>query len=438
MVRSSATVPAVREDLERRGVHIVEDDGTPQVGLLLFDVVGPELEGALREWSHAGGSRIIAIALHADALSSGKTWRLLAAGAKEVVVWQPDEVAAVIAARSERWNEVDRLLESPLVSSYVVGGSPVLRQVLRQIVEVAVFTTTSVLLLGESGTGKEQVARLIHSLDRRPDKGELITVDSATIVPELSGSEFFGHERGAFTGAASRRDGAFALAHKGTLFLDEVGELPEALQAQLLRVVQERTYKRVGGNQWFEIDFRLISATNRDLPAEVERKGFRADFFYRIGTWTFRLPPLRERREHILPLAEHFARQYLGPAGRMVILDERVCEFLLRRDYPGNVRELRQVVERLCARHVGGGPLTAGDIPPDDLPPASERAERRIDSAVEEAVQRGFGLKEIGQVARDAAIRAALSAAARNVPRAAKMLKVTDRALQMELAKRQD
>jgi len=446
MVRDAISVPDVRGDLEQRGVQVVEDDGTPLVGLILFDAVGPDLRDAVRALSGDGQARIIAIALRAEALGAGETWRLLAAGANEVVVWHPDDVAAAITARWERWAEVDRLLDSPLVSSHVVGGSRALGRVLRQIVEVAAFSTASVLLLGESGTGKEQVARLIHALDRRPDKRALITLDSATVVPELSGSEFFGHERGAFTGAIGRRDGAFALAHRGTLFLDEVGELPEVLQAQLLRVVQERTYKRVGGNQWFEVDFRLICATNRDLNAEVEKKNFRVDFFYRIGTWTFRLPPLRERREHILPLAEHFARQALRacavvgggePANPWPsLLDARVCEFLLRRNYPGNVRELRQVVERLCARHVGTGPLSAGDIPPDDLPPASERAEPHLDRAVGEAVQRGFGLKEISQVARGAAIRAALSAAARNVPRAAKMLKVTDRALQLELAKR--
>src|SRR6185295_226461 len=150
--------------------------------------------------------------------------------------------------------------------------------------------------------GKELLARVIHALDPRPDKGELVVLDCTTIVPELSGSEFFGHERGAYTGAVGPRDGAFALAHGGTLFLDEIGELPLALQAQLLRVVQEGTYKRVGGNAWHKASFRLVCATNRDLKEEVARGRFRGDLYHRLATNASRLPPLRDRVEDILVL----------------------------------------------------------------------------------------------------------------------------------------
>src|SRR4029450_8247587 len=158
------------------------------------------------------------------------------------------------------------------------------------------FSQVSVLIVGESGTGKELIARLIHDLDQRRDKGDFVVVDCTTIVPELSGSELFGHERGAFTGAVGTREGAFALADGGTLFLDEVGELPLPLQGQLLRVVQARMYKRVGGNHWHRTEFRLVCATNRDLAREVERDAFRSDFYYRIANWPCRLPPLGERR----------------------------------------------------------------------------------------------------------------------------------------------
>src|SRR5262249_44123862 len=152
----------------------------------------------------------------------------------------------------------------------------------------------------------ELLARLIHELNAATKERSLVVVDCTTIVPELSGSEFFGHERGAFTGAVAARDGAFALADGGTLFLDEIGELPSHLQAQLLRVIEEGTYKRVGGNAWQRTNFRLVCATNRDLPRLVEAGKFRGDLYFRIASWVFRIPPLSERIEDILPLARHF------------------------------------------------------------------------------------------------------------------------------------
>src|SRR5262249_51814424 len=147
----------------------------------------------------------------------------------------------------------------------LIGDSPAWRRLVRRIVEVARFTDAAVLITGETGTGKELVARLVHALDPRTTKRKLVLLDCTTIVPPLSGGAFFGHERGASTGATPTRDGAFALADGGTLFLDEVGELPLALQAELLRVVQEGTYKRVGSNEWRETQFRLVCATNREL-----------------------------------------------------------------------------------------------------------------------------------------------------------------------------
>src|SRR6516162_7426096 len=163
--------------------------------------------------------------------------------------------------------------------------------------------------MGESGTGKEMLAQLIKELDFTARTANLTVVDCTTIVPELSGSEFFGHERGAFTGAINARDGAFALANGGILFLDEIGELPLPLQAQLLRVIQERSYKRVGGSTWHRTEFRLVCATNRNLLEMVTRGEFRADLFHRIASFICKLPPLRERIEDIIPLAEHFFRQ---------------------------------------------------------------------------------------------------------------------------------
>jgi transcriptional regulator with GAF, ATPase, and Fis domain len=229
---------------------------------------------------------VLAVALEPTALADGASWRLLQAGASDVLAWTGSaDLARAVALRLERWEQVDRVVNSPLVRDHLVGQGPVWLSLMRQIVEVARFTDASLLITGESGTGKELVARLVHTLDLRPDKKDLVVLDCTTVVPELSGSEFFGHERGAFTGAVGTREGAFALADGGTLFLDEVGELPLPLQGQLLRVVQERMYKRVGGNHWHRTEFRLVCATNKDLPREVERDAFRSDFYYRIANW---------------------------------------------------------------------------------------------------------------------------------------------------------
>ncbi len=299
-------------------------------------------------------------------------------------------------------------------NSYVAFCLPtyaVYRDFLQRCAGPTRFTSASVLLIGESGTGKELIARLIHELDPRASTNELVILDCTTIVPELSGSEFFGHERGAFTGAVGARDGAFALAHRGALFFDEVGELPMPLQVQLLRVVQEGTYKRVGGNAWHHTEFRLVCATNKDLEQARASGEFRSDLYYRIASWVFRVPSLAERREDILPLTEHFLRLF-RPDNPCLELDRPVREYLLSRAYPGNIRDLRQLIGRISSRHVGPGPITVGDIPPEELPAdvLANRNSRNADfeRAVRHALALGAGLKEIGQAATDAALRIVL------------------------------
>jgi len=324
------------------------------------------------------------------------------------------------------------------VGANLVGKNPVCISVLRQTIEVANFTDASIMVCGESGTGKELVARLTHTLDARRKNHDLVILDCTTIVPELSGSEFFGHERGAFTGAVTSRDGAFALADGGTLFLDEVGDLPLALQAELLRVVQERTYKRVGSNTWQKTNFRLVCAPNRDLQSEIARGRFRADLYYRIASWICTLPPLRQRPED-LPLTFHFLRN-LRSSDKSPEIDQTVRDYLVQRSYPGNVRDLKQVVSRMSYRHVGPGPITAGDIPEEDRP-ATERGPREwrdshFELAIRRAIAMGVGLKEISQSAADTAIGIAVRDLDGNLPRAARQLGVTDRALQMRRAAR--
>ncbi|MBF5041655.1 sigma-54-dependent Fis family transcriptional regulator [Aggregicoccus sp. 17bor-14] len=418
-------------------------------GVLLAPDAGPATLQALRELRQRPGARVLVVLLPGQAPGCEAYWLLLRGGASDVLAWeQLEHPVEEIAVRLERWRAVGALLDSACVREHLVGTSPAWLPVLQQVVEVAAFTDASVLLLGESGTGKEEVARLIHALDARPDKRELVTLDCGTVMPELSGSEFFGHERGAFTGAVTARDGAFALADGGTLFLDEVGELPAPLQAQLLRAVQEHTFKRVGSNVWQHADFRLVCATNRDLEGEVARGAFRRDLYHRLAAWVCRLPPLRERPEDILPLARHF----IGAArpGRPPLqLGAPVREYLLRRSYPGNVRELRQLVLRLCKRHVGEGPLSVGDMPPEELPAAQritvdavvspggvagEPWQEAFRASIRRALGLGVGLKEIGRIAADTAIQLALGEEEGNLQRAARRLGVTDRALQLRRA----
>ena len=182
-------------------------------------------------------------------------------------------------------------------------------------------------------------------------------MDCTTIVPELSGSEFFGHERGSYTNAVQSREGAFALADKGTLFLDEIGELPLNLQAELLRVIQEGTFQKVGSNNWQKTQFRLICATHRNLRELIDLHNFRQDLFYRISDFEFRVPNLKERIDDIPVLAKHFLREFFDKKDPPEF-DTSVLEFLVRREYPGNVRELRQLIHRIALRHANHKKIT--------------------------------------------------------------------------------
>lgn len=429
--------------LARTGVAVdsINSGESTGPGLVIFNDVDEELCGVLRPLSDHGRRRVLAIALNPPALANGKAWLALDAGASDCICWHDTGyVPQYIAARLERWAVVDELLESPLVHRNLVGDSAAWISTLRRVIEVAHFTDAPVLILGESGTGKELAARLIHTLDPRPSKGELVVVDCTTITPDLAGSEFFGHERGSFTGAVGPRDGAFALADGGTLFLDEVGELPLRLQAQLLRVLQEHAYRRVGGNKWHRTDFRLVCATNRDLKGDVSAGQFRGDLYFRIANWVFRLPSLRERPGDILPLARHFLRRRRAD-DEPLDLDDAVQAYLLAREYPGNVRELEHLVSRISQIHVGDGPVSIGDIPQDERPGEGTLEPDWRDAQFERALRRalllGARLKDLSDYTRETAIHLAVSSENGNLQRAARKLGVTDRTLQMRRANQQ-
>ena len=427
----------MKAELVEGGLRLVAwdpEERQDSPGLVLFEECTEVLHHLLGRCSRAN-LPVLAVAASAESYGRCDPWMLLAMGATDVLAWRGSDSAAEIRGRLERWAAIDEVVCSLRVSDRIVGSSPAWRATLRSAAELALFTTAPVLVSGESGTGKELVARLIHDLSPAAGTGKLIVLDCTTVVSSLSGSEFFGHERGAFTGAVTARDGAFGLADRGTLFLDEVGELPLPMQAELLRVIQERTYKRIGSNVWQRTDFRLVCATNRDLLEECEAGRFRRDLYYRITGGVLGLPPLRERRDDIPALFRYFLAEFLSTPPDV---SAEVALYLRGRDYPGNVRDLRQLAARVAMRHVGGGVITPGDLPVDDRPTSLPKADAGavpLEGAVRAALASGLSLREIRELAGDLAVQAAMIDANGNLHQAAQMLDVTERALQMRRAK---
>jgi Nif-specific regulatory protein len=270
---------------------------------------------------------------------------------------------ALDSARHMEWlEEENRRLQSEInVEHNMVGESPRMREVYQFINRVASKDST-VLIFGESGTGKELVARAIHRNSGRANK-PCVAINCAALAESLLESELFGHEKGSFTGAIAQKKGKLEVAEGGTVFLDEIGELAPALQAKLLRVLQEREFERVGGTRTIKLDVRIIAATNRDLEEEVKRGRFREDLFYRLNVVSLRMPGLRDRREDISLLASYFAAKYAKRANRNVLgISPQARAFLLNYDWPGNVRELENAIERAVV--LGSTEL----ILPEDLP----------------------------------------------------------------------
>jgi formate hydrogenlyase transcriptional activator len=241
----------------------------------------------------------------------------------------------------------ERTNDSPLPRRFeqLIGSSPALETVLEQATRVAP-TGSTVLIQGETGTGKELIARAIHNLSSRCGR-PFIKLNCAAIPLDLLESELFGHEKGAFTGAIAQKLGRFEMANKGTLFLDEVGDIPPALQPKLLRVLQEQEFERLGSNRTQQVDIRLIAATNRDLPEMTRQGEFRSDLYYRLNVFPILLPPLRARREDIPALVKHFVDLSVRRTGRQVdYVPQETMAALCSYPWPGNIRELQNLVER--------------------------------------------------------------------------------------------
>jgi DNA-binding NtrC family response regulator len=264
-----------------------------------------------------------------------------------------------------RLKSENRLLQGQLQSKYrfenIIGTSAALRGVLEIVSKVA-MTDSTVLITGESGTGKELVARAIHFNSKRADK-MFVTVNCGAIPEELLESELFGHVRGAFTNAIANREGRFSVAHEGTIFLDEIGDMSSTLQVKLLRVLQDRTFEPVGSSKTQSVDVRVIAATNQNLEDAIAKRIFREDLYYRLNVIPIVVPPLRERRDDIPLLAQHFldiANENRGDEG--VSLSDEAIELMTGFDWPGNVRELENLVERVVTLCSGRG-VVASDLP---------------------------------------------------------------------------
>ncbi len=319
----------------------------------------------------------------------------------------------------------NRALQETLASTFDTGGiicrSPAMRKVMDSLAAIAPSEAT-VLITGESGTGKELIARAIHNNSARR-KGPYVAVNCAALTESLLESELFGHEKGAFTGAEGRRKGRFQSADRGTIFLDEIGEIPPSTQSKLLRVIQEREIQPVGSDKNLRVDVRILVATHRDLAREVEEGRFRQDLYYRLNVVALHLPPLRERPEDIELLAGHFLQKFAQKNGKQVkMFTQAAMDRLCRHCWPGNVRELENAVERAVV-------LLAGEyVGERDLPPAL-LAEAREGGGQAEAA--GGTLEDMERKA----VFDALEASQGNKSEAARRLGITRKTLHAKLQK---
>jgi len=339
-------------------------------------------------------------------------------------------VAAAVEKRRLA-QEVVRLkerLEEKFSFGKLVGASPAMQQILHQLALIAP-TRSSVLIIGESGTGKELIANALHQHSPRKE-ARFVAINCAAIPPDILESEMFGHERGAFTGAVQRKPGTFELADRGTLFLDEIGDMPMALQSKLLRVLEERSFMRVGGTETIRVDARIIAATNSDLEARVAAGAFRSDLYYRLKVVTIQIPPLRERPEDVPILLHRFFSTFKDENDRPdLVLDPETVDILKRARWDGNVRELRNLMESVVVL----APPGTTHIRPEDLP-ESYRAEAASGPRPRLAIPApSAGTPRTMDAIEKEAILRALEETGGNRTRAAEILGIGLRTLQRKL-----
>ena len=323
-------------------------------------------------------------------------------------------------------------LKENLHFGMLVGASPAMRHIYKLVLQVA-KTKTNVLITGESGTGKELIAKAVHQESDRNDQ-PFVVINCGGIPETLMESELFGHKKGSFTGATSDKKGLFEEAHKGTIFLDEIGELSLPIQVKLLRAVQEKVFKAVGGNEDIAVDIRILSATNKNLEKEVIAGNFREDLFYRLNVIEIKVPPLRERKADLRPLAQYFLEKYSKEMGKEITkFSSYAIDMLNKYDFPGNIRELENLLERSVALS------TTNIILPDSLALSIHKrrwiegfSDRRFDL---EEVSRGVSLDIILEEIESAYLKKALDCSNGNKNKAADLLDISFRSLRYRLDK---
>jgi two-component system response regulator PilR (NtrC family) len=359
------------------------------------------------------------------------------AGARDYILkpFKVDEIQLTVARamQTRMLSRENRRLREELRGQHtldrMIARAPSMLRVFEMIRKVAP-TRTNVLVYGESGTGKELVARALHTLSGRPEE-RFIAINCGAIPAALMESELFGHKKGSFTGATHDREGVFAAADGGTLFLDEIGELDLSLQVKLLRAVQERRIRPVGGTSEREVDVRVIAATNRDLLAAIEAKEFREDLYFRLNVVQISLPPLRHRREDIQPLADRFFERYNREMGeRLSGITPDALQRLLDHDFPGNVRELENLIERAVALE-SGEQLTADHLPPPGSHAPNDGDEPSPDVFPPEGLELDAAIADLER----RLIQQALHASKGVRREAARLLSVSERSLRYRISK---
>jgi two-component system response regulator PilR (NtrC family) len=405
--------------------------------LVLSDIRMPGVDGMEvlnRAKENSPGTIVIMITAYGSTESAVEAMKR---GAYDYITkpFQVDEIKLIIrkALEKKTLEEENIQLRKELESKYqfgnLVGNSPGMLKVYDLIQRVK-DTRANILISGESGTGKELVAKAVHYNSPRKDKS-FVTINCSAIPETLMESELFGHMKGAFTGAFSNKQGLFEAAEGGAVFLDEIGELSPSLQVKLLRVIQDRIFRRVGGTEDIEVDVRIITATNKNLEEEVRQGGFREDLFYRLNVIQIKIPPLRERREDIPVLARHFLDRYSRELGKGIKkISEEAMGRLVNYSYPGNVRELENIIERAVALE------SSSAILPESLPPVV--FEKPSEIALREEIElppAGLDLEEVvGGIEKGLLLKALQNA--RGVKKeAAKLLKISFRSLRYRLKK---
>jgi two-component system response regulator HydG len=397
--------------------------------LIIMDVRMPNVDGVEALQKIKQISPDIPVIIMTAYASVGTAVEALKSGAYDYLTKPLDiEELKILVAKALRFHQLEQeniflkeRLNDRFDFSNIIGRSPAMTKLFETMALVAPSEAT-VLIVGDSGTGKELIANAVHQNSPRKDR-PLIKVNCAALPETLLESELFGHEKGAFTGAIARKQGRFQLAHKSSIFLDEIAEMAPATQAKILRVLQEREFEPVGSSQTFKVDTRIIAATNKNLEEEIKAGRFREDLYYRINVVTLVAPPMRERREDIPLLADFFLKQYAAKNNRPIKgFSPRAVDLLMRYDWPGNVRELENVVERavIMAR---GDMITPLEFP-DVLQDLDEEAK-----ASPLALTTGRSLKEVEKVM----ILRTLEEAGGNRTHAARILGISRRTLQLKL-----